>query len=141
MSASRPTCERCPYWEKGSKSPEEGHCHVDRPRIVDSDNEFGFFPATFADEWCGKHPDFPKTERTAPKLGPESVADRMPPQPGARQLAPGSVVLVDDLQKAVKKCPAEKQLTEQTLDEDSTWARCILPWSHTAPCLFEAVAP
>ncbi len=98
-----------------------------------------FWPGRGMNDWCGEHPDFPKIERTAPKLEPESGG--MPPQPGAYRLAPGSVVLVEDLQKAVKKCPAEKQLTEQTLDEDSTWARCILPWSHTAPCLFEAVAP
>jgi hypothetical protein len=65
----RPTCETCPYWTDPDKN-EFGECRVVAPtltpaelavRIYDDTNgmEYGAWPTTYFDSWCGQHPDFP----------------------------------------------------------------------------------
>jgi len=88
MSASRPTCETCVFWDQYT-------CRIRSHMPVWSNQSGNVFiwPKRGKDDWCGEHPDFPKTERTAPKLEP----DRMPPQPGARLNVPADAIELMDL--------------------------------------------
>lgn len=59
MSAERPTCKSCIYWDN---SGESGYCRVEAPAIH-SDREHyreGAWPYTQSTDWCGKHQDFIK---------------------------------------------------------------------------------
>jgi hypothetical protein len=57
------TCKRCCYWiidedtVKYGERHEEGLCRRFPPRFITSDDNYGYFPRTYAAQWCGEFRD------------------------------------------------------------------------------------